>query len=87
VYCKTGQNTWREADALLQDLRGKGRVAFAAVDSSILETAPDDSRGAIVLETEMNRARNPEGEDWGAPECFWPGGARLPPTLGGQGSR
>ena len=37
----------------------------AAVDSSILETAPDDPRGAIVLETEMDRAASPDGEDWG----------------------
>lgn len=71
VYRKTGWNTWREADLLLRDLRVRGRVAFAAVDSSILETAPDDQRGAIVLETEMHRARNPEGEDWGAPSWRW----------------
>ncbi len=71
VYRKSGWNTWREADALLRDLREQGRVAFAAVDSSILETAPDDHRGAIVLETEMHRARSPDGEDWGAPSWRW----------------
>lgn len=71
VYRESGWNTWREADAQLRDLRAKGRVAFAAVDSSILETSPDDQRGAIVLETEMGRARNPEGEDWGAPSWRW----------------
>ena len=71
VYRKTGWNTWREADLLLQDLRKAGRVAFAAVDSSILETAQNDPRGAIVLETEMHRARNPEGEDWGSPSWRW----------------
>jgi hypothetical protein len=78
VYRASGWNTWREADALLRDLRCKGQVVFAAVDSSILETAPDDPRGAIVLETEMERARNPEGKDWGAPSWRWfrpsPGG-------------
>jgi hypothetical protein len=64
-------NTWREADALFQDLREQGRVAFAALDCSTLETRPEDPRGAIVLETEMHRARNPEGEDWGAPSWRW----------------
>ncbi len=71
VYRESGWNTWREADVLLRDLRKVGGVAFAAVDSSILETASDDPRGAIVLETEMDRARNPEGEDWGAPSWRW----------------
>jgi hypothetical protein len=71
VYRKSGWNTWREADFRLRDLREEGRVAFAAVDSSILETAPDDSRGAIVLETEMHRAKSPDGEDWGAPSWRW----------------
>ena len=71
VYRKSGWNTWREADALLRDLREQGRVAFGAVDSSILETAPDDPRGAIVLETEMERAKSPDGEDWGAPSWRW----------------
>jgi len=66
-YSKRGWNTWREADAGLRDLREKVRVGFAAVDSSTLDTAPDDPRGAIVLETEMHRAANPSGEDWGAP--------------------
>ena len=42
VYRESGRNTWREADALLRGLRAEGRVAFAAVDSSILETQPDD---------------------------------------------
>ena len=71
VYRKAGWNTWREADIRLRDLREAGRVPFAAVDSSILETAPDDPRGAIVLEVEMGRARNPEGEDWGTPSWRW----------------
>ena len=71
VYSRQGWNTWREADANLHDLREGGQVAFAAVDSSTLETQPGDSRGAIVLETEMRRARNPEGEDWGAPSWRW----------------
>ena len=71
VYRKSGRNTWREADWLLQDLRKQGQVAFAAVDSSILETVPDDPRGAIVLETEMARALSPDGEDWGAPSWRW----------------
>ena len=71
VYRESGWNTWREADLLLRDLRKAGRVVFAAVDSSILETAPHDPRGAIVLENEMHRARNPEGEDWGAPAWRW----------------
>ena len=71
VYRKNGWNTWREADLLLRDLREEGRVAFAAVDSSILETAPDDPRGAIVLETEMERAKSPDGGDWGAPSWRW----------------
>jgi hypothetical protein len=48
-----------------------GRVAFAAVDSAILEPAPHDPRGAIVLETEMGRAKSPDGEDWGAPSWRW----------------
>jgi hypothetical protein len=47
VYRKSGWNAWREADALLRDLRKEGRVAFAAVGSSILETAPDDPRAAL----------------------------------------
>ena len=71
VYRKSGWNTWREADLLLRDLRKQGRVAFAAVDSSILETAPDDPRGAMVLETEMHRAKSPDGEDWGTPSWRW----------------
>jgi len=71
VYRKSGWNTWREADSLLRDLREEGKVAFAAVDSSILETAPDDPRGAIVLETEMERAKSPDGGDWGAPSWRW----------------
>jgi hypothetical protein len=71
VYRDSGWNTWREADWLLRDLREQARVAFAAVDSSILETAPDDPRGAIVLETEMERATSPDGEDWGTPSWRW----------------
>ena len=46
-YSKKKWNTWREADAQLHDLREKGRVAFAAVDSVTMETQPDDPRGAI----------------------------------------
>jgi len=71
TYTKKGWNTWREADALLQDLREKGKVAFAAVDSSILETEPNGSKGAIVFETEMDRVKNPTGKDWGAPDWRW----------------
>jgi hypothetical protein len=71
TYRASGWNTWREADYLLRDLREDGRVAFAAVDSSILETAPDDPRGAIVLETEMHRAKSLDGDDWGAPSWRW----------------
>jgi hypothetical protein len=71
VYRRSGWNTWREVDFLLSDLRQEGRVAFAAVDSSILATAPEDPRGAIVLETEMDRAKSPDGEDWGAPSWRW----------------
>lgn len=71
VYNKKGWNTWREADFRLQDLRRDGRVAFAAFDSSILETKPNDPRGTIVFETEMNRATNADGEDWGAPSWRW----------------
>ena len=80
VYRESGWNTWREADALLRDLREEGRVAFAAVDSSILETALEDPRGAIVLETEMERATSPDGEDWGAPSWRW-----FRPTRAGHG--
>jgi hypothetical protein len=71
VYSRRGWNTWREADALLRGLREEGRVAFAAVDSSTLKTEPGDRRGAIVLETEMHRVRNTDGEDWGAPSWRW----------------
>ena len=71
VYSKRNWNTWREADKNLHDLREEGHVAFAAVDSSTLETQPVDSRGAIVLETEMSRVSNPEGEDWGTPSWRW----------------
>lgn len=79
IYSKRGWNTWREADANLHDLRKKGRVGLAAVDSSTLETDPGDPRGAIVLETEMRRASNPTGEDWGAPSWRW-----FRPTKSGQ---
>ncbi len=79
AYSPKGWNTWREADVNLQELRKKGLVAFAAVDSSTLETQPDDPRGAIVLETEMERVRNPEGEDWGAPSWRW-----FKPTASGK---
>lgn len=71
VYSKRGWNTWREADANLRDLREKKRVGFSAVDSSTLDTGPEDPRGAIVFETEMRRATNPTGEDWGAPSWRW----------------
>ncbi len=73
TYSKKGWNTWREADMRLLGLREKGQTAFAAVDSSILETEPtgSKSKGAIVFETEMNRVRNPSGEDWGAPSWGW----------------
>ncbi len=71
TYRANGRNTWREADFALRDLRKKGLLLFAAVDSSTLETQPEDSRGAIVLETEMHRVRNPDGEDWGAPSWRW----------------
>jgi hypothetical protein len=79
VYSKRGWNTWREADSNLQDLREKGMVGIAAVDSSTLDTDPDDIRGAIVLETEMHRASNPTGEDLGAPSWRW-----FRPTRSGQ---
>jgi len=71
TYTKKGWNTWREADFRLHDLRAEGKVAFAAVDSSVLETEPDGSKGAIVFETEMHRVKNPTGEDWGAPNWRW----------------
>ncbi|TRZ93685.1 hypothetical protein D4R78_07825 [bacterium] len=71
TYSKNGWNTWREADMLLRELREKGEVAFAAIDSSTLETEPGGSKGAIVFETEMNRAKNPTGKDWGAPNWRW----------------
>ncbi|OGC92592.1 MAG: hypothetical protein A2W25_13915 [candidate division Zixibacteria bacterium RBG_16_53_22] len=71
VYSKRGWNTWREADANLGDLRIKGLVGFAAVDSSTLELDPADPLGAIVLETEMHRVKNPTGDDWGAPSWRW----------------
>jgi len=70
-YSKRKWNTWREADYQLHDLRKKGLVGFAAVDSATLEVKSDDPRGAIVLETEMDRVRNEEGEDWGAPSWRW----------------
>ena len=71
VYTKKGWNTWREADMRLRDLREKGKVAFAALDSSTLDTEPTGSKGAIVFETEMDRAKNPTGKDWGAPNWQW----------------
>src|SRR3989338_819544 len=71
TYSRNGWNTWREADMRLCGLREKGKVAFAAVDSSTLETEPGGSKGAIVFETEMNRVRNPTGKDWGAPNWRW----------------
>jgi hypothetical protein len=71
AYTKKGRNTWTVADACLRDLRNKGLVAFAAMDSSILETEPRGSKGAIVFETEMHRVKNPTGKDWGAPNWRW----------------
>ena len=71
TYTKKGWNTWKEADACLSDLRSKKLVAFAAMDSSTLETEPTGSKGAIVFETEMERAKNPTGKDWGAPNWYW----------------
>lgn len=71
AYTKKGWNTWKEADACLNDLRSKKLVAFAAVDSSTLETEPRGSKGAIVFETEMERVKNPTGKDWGAPNWHW----------------
>ncbi len=71
VYTRKGWNTWKEADACLRDLRIKEMVAFAAVDSSILETEQAGSKGAIVFETEMDRVKNPTGKDWGAPDWRW----------------
>ncbi len=41
------------------------------MDSSILETEPTGSKGAIIFETEMYRAKNPTGKDWGAPNWYW----------------
>lgn len=40
---------------------------------------PHDPRGTIVLETEMTRAANADGEDWGAPSWRW-----FHPTSGGS---
>ncbi|TRZ48779.1 hypothetical protein D4Q80_03285 [bacterium] len=71
TYTKKGWNTWKEADACLSDLRNKKLVAFAAMDSSTLDTEPKGSKGAIVFETEMERAKNPTGKDWGAPNWRW----------------
>ena len=71
TYSKNGWNTWREADILLRELREKGKVVFAAMDSSTLDTEPRGSKGAIVFETEMERAKNPTGKDWGAPSWRW----------------
>jgi hypothetical protein len=72
-------NTWREADSHLRDLREKGIVMFAAVDSSTIEIRNEDPLGAIVLETEMQRVINPTAEDWGAPSWRW-----YRPTRGGS---
>jgi hypothetical protein len=71
VYSMRNWNAWREADSHLRDLREKGVVRFAAVDSSTIEIRHDDPLGAIVLETEMHRVINPTGEDWGAPSWRW----------------
>ena len=80
TYSKNGWNTWREADRCFRNLREKEKVAFAAVDSSTLETEPRGSKGAIVFETEMDRVKNPTGEDWGAPNWGW-----FRPTAAGRG--
>jgi hypothetical protein len=56
---------------LLRGLREKREVAFAALDSSTLETESRGYKGAIVFETEMDRARSPSGKDWGAPNWRW----------------
>ena len=71
VYSMRNWNTWREAESHLRDLREKGIVRFAAVDSSTIEIRHDDPLGAIVLETEMRRVINPTGEDWGPPSWRW----------------
>jgi len=71
TYTKRKWNTWLEAELSLKDLRRKQIVTFAAVDSSVLETEPKISKGAIVFETEMERVKNPTGEDWGAPNWRW----------------
>ena len=71
TYTKKGWNTWKEADTCLSDLRSKKLVALAAMDSSTLDTEPRGSKGAIVFETEMDRAKNPTGKDWGAPNWRW----------------
>ncbi len=71
TYTKKGWNTWKEADACFSDLRRKKSVALAALDSSTLDTEPTGSKGAIVFETEMERAKNPTGKDWGAPNWHW----------------
>jgi hypothetical protein len=71
TYTKKGWNAWKEADACLRDLRNEGLLAFAAMDSSTLDTEPNGSKGAIVFETEMYRAKNPTGKDWGAPNWRW----------------
>ena len=71
TYTKKGWNTWKEANICLSDLRSKEIVAFAAVDSSTLETEPRGSKGAVVFETEMERVKNPTGKDWGAPNWRW----------------
>jgi hypothetical protein len=68
---KPWNSLWREADLTFRDLRSKGRLALAAVDSSTLETEPNGSKGAIVFEIEMDRVKNSNGEDWGAPSWRW----------------
>jgi hypothetical protein len=71
VYTEKEWNTWKEADFCLSEHRYNGKVAFAALDSSTLETEPHGAKGAIVFETEMARAKNPTGKDWGAPNWRW----------------
>jgi len=38
---------------------------------STLGTETKSSKGAIVFEIEMDRAKNPTGKDWGAPSWRW----------------
>jgi len=55
----------RKLTPVFSDLRRKKLVALAALDSSTLDTEPTGSKGAIVFETEMERAKNPTGKRLG----------------------